>query len=146
MLSAAIILALLAVNSATVSFAAVIPTGPGPNDVFEAGSFCSTSWTPDTTGTWTNMTISTSSYSFCASISLILWLALMSGSNDHMTWVSDVAQGLDGTNPGLVPFNWTCPDVNPYGPIYFYQFTEPGTQDVQWTSRFNVSIIDVARS
>jgi hypothetical protein len=45
----------------------------------------------------------------------------MSGSNDNMTFVARVAQGLDGTDPKIVPFNWTCPDVQPYAPIYFYQ-------------------------
>jgi hypothetical protein len=45
----------------------------------------------------------------------------MSGSNDNMTFVTRVAQGLDGTDPKIVPFNWTCPDVQPYAPIYFYQ-------------------------
>lgn len=36
----------------------VIPTAPGPNDVFAAGDTCTSQWTPDTTGVWTNMTIS----------------------------------------------------------------------------------------
>jgi hypothetical protein len=62
----------------------------------------------------------------------------MSGSNENMTWVATVAQELDGTNPNLAPFNWTCPDVDPYGPIYFYQFTQDGVYETQWTARFTV--------
>jgi hypothetical protein len=62
----------------------------------------------------------------------------MSGSNDNMTWVTTVAQGMDGTDSSLVPYNWTCPDVDPYGPIYFYQFVQYTIAETQWTARFSV--------
>jgi hypothetical protein len=122
-----------------LSFAAVIPTGPGPNDVFAAGGFCVVDWTLDTTMTWTNMTIGANFFSFPRSVSpIFLRTDLMSGSNTNMTWVATVVQGVDGTDPSLVPFNWTCPDVDPYGPIYFYQFTQYSVAAVQWTARFAV--------
>lgn len=35
----------------------VTPTAPGPGDVFRQGSQCTTEWTPDTSGKWTNFTI-----------------------------------------------------------------------------------------
>jgi hypothetical protein len=66
----------------------------------------------------------------------------MSGPNDNMNWVATVVQGLDGNDATLVPYNWTCPDVHPYGPIYFYQFTQEG-QPAQWTTRFTVCILCV---
>jgi hypothetical protein len=57
---------------------------------------------------------------------------------DNMTFVANVASGLDGSDASLVLYNWTCPEVKPYAPIYFYQFTQPGEAS-QWTARFTVS-------
>lgn len=37
----------------------VVPTAPGPNDVFNASSPCLIKWNVDTDGDWKNMTIST---------------------------------------------------------------------------------------
>lgn len=84
-------------------------------------------------------------------------IGLMSGSNDNMTVVTTVATGLDGTNSSLFPFQWTCPEVDPYSAIYFYQvwqahlfllhvlltfraqFTNGNDRtDSQWTARFTV--------
>ena len=48
-------------------------------------------------------------------------LDLKSGSNDNQTVVTNVVSGLDSTNPSLSPFNWTCPEVDPYSAIYFYE-------------------------
>ncbi len=45
----------------------------------------------------------------------------MSGSNENMTRVAEVASYLDGADKSLSPFNWTCPEVDPYSAIYFYQ-------------------------
>jgi len=66
----------------------------------------------------------------------------MSGSNSNMSHVANVAKDLDGTDPSLSPYTWTCPDVDPYSTIYFYQFTpsvaaadEP---ESAWTTRFTV--------
>jgi hypothetical protein len=55
-----------------------------------------------------------------------------------MTFVANVASGLDGSDASLMLYNWTCPEVEPYAPIYFYQFTQPGEAS-QWTARFTVS-------
>ena len=68
-------------------------------------------------------------------------LDLMSGSNSNMTLVANVAEDLDGTDPSLSPYTWTCPDVDPYSTIYFYQFTPAATADKSdpaWTTRFTV--------
>jgi len=105
--------------------AALTPVAPGPGDIFPAGSQCSMGWTPDSTGTWTNVTIQ-----------------LMSGQNLDMTPVALVAQGLDGTNPALTPYNWTCPEVDPYSAIYFYQFSQEGADSPAWTTRFAISSPD----
>ena len=45
----------------------------------------------------------------------------MSGSNTNMSSVTNVISGLDGTNTNFTALNWTCPQVDPYAPIYFYQ-------------------------
>lgn len=50
---------------------------------------------------------------------------LMSGSNDNMSLVTNVASGLDGADTSLSPYNWTCPEVDPYSTIYFYQVRCP---------------------
>lgn len=49
----------------------------------------------------------------------------MSGSNDNKSTVTNVASGLDGTDTTLSPYNWTCPEVDPYSAIYFYQVRRP---------------------
>lgn len=46
---------------------------------------------------------------------------LMSGSNTHMTLVTNVVSGLDGTDPQHTSLQWICPEVNPNSEIYFYQ-------------------------
>ncbi|KZO93726.1 hypothetical protein CALVIDRAFT_240142 [Calocera viscosa TUFC12733] len=102
--------------------AGLTPTGPGPTDVFLAGSQCSISWLPDPTGTWTNVTIQ-----------------LMSGQNLAMTPVITVVQDLDGTDPTQSPYNWTCPEVQPYSAIYFYEFSQPGSDSPAWTTRFTIA-------
>jgi hypothetical protein len=38
--------------------AKLLPTAPGPNETFRAGSNCTVAWVPDPTGTWDNVTIS----------------------------------------------------------------------------------------
>lgn len=44
----------------------------------------------------------------------------------------------DGTKDGT--FSWTCPQVNPYSDIYFYQFVSPlETSNPQWTTRFAIA-------
>ncbi|KAL0574672.1 hypothetical protein V5O48_007288 [Marasmius crinis-equi] len=97
------------------------PTAPGPGDSYAAGSQCQIKWE---VGDWKNVTIS-----------------LMSGSNSQMEQITTVVSGLDGSNPSLSPYNWTCPEVSPYSAIYFYQFTNgEDVQNRKWTTRFTVSI------
>ncbi|KAH9938164.1 uncharacterized protein B0H18DRAFT_924720 [Fomitopsis serialis] len=118
-------LAALAVSAslASLALADVNPTAPGPNQSFIAGSNCTLEWDADTSGTWKNMSID-----------------LMSGSNDNMSTVTNVASALDGTDTSLSPYNWTCPEVDPYSAIYFYQFTNGGNEsDSQWTTRFTIA-------
>ncbi|PBK69749.1 hypothetical protein ARMSODRAFT_956541 [Armillaria solidipes] len=101
----------------------VVPTAPGPNDVFNASSPCLIKWNVDTDGDWKNMTIK-----------------LMAGSNDNMQLVETVAVGLDGTDSAITPFSWTCPSVAPYSHIYFYEFTNGNdTGGSKWTTRFTIA-------
>ncbi|KAI0699441.1 hypothetical protein BC835DRAFT_1526282 [Cytidiella melzeri] len=103
--------------------AGLTPTAPGPGQTFEAGSNCTIRWDVDQSGRWNNVTID-----------------LMSGSNMNMSLVTHVVSGLDGTDSSLTPFNWTCPEVDPYSAIYFYQFTNDGQSgDPMWTTRFTIA-------
>ncbi|KAG8928918.1 hypothetical protein FRC02_006223 [Tulasnella sp. 418] len=119
--------------------ASVVPSYPGPGLVFKQGSQCEIQWTPDPTGQWNKMSID-----------------LMTGSNDAMTVVTNVVRGLDGSDPTLSPYTWTCPDVDPYSSIYFYQFTRDknaakndaaeglvnetdGPDMPAWTTRFTIA-------
>ncbi|KZV75194.1 hypothetical protein PENSPDRAFT_624991 [Peniophora sp. CONT] len=105
---------------------AMIPTGPGPKDVFTAGQNCTIQWTTAAGPAWDGFDID-----------------LMSGSNTNMTLVTNVTQGVDATNASASPFNWTCPEVEPYGKIYFYQFTsKSNSSDKQWTTRFTIQSPD----
>ena len=66
----------------------------------------------------------------------------MSGSNSNMTLVTNVAADLDGTDPSLSPYTWTCPDVDPYSAIYFYQFNAAADKsNPAWTTRFTVGLL-----
>jgi len=63
----------------------------------------------------------------------------MNGSNSNMSLIVNVAEDLDGTDPSLSPYTWTCPDVDPYSTIYFYQFTSAADKSsAAWTTRFTV--------
>ncbi|KAL0070711.1 hypothetical protein AAF712_001932 [Marasmius tenuissimus] len=96
------------------------PTAPGPGDSYAAGSMCPIKWN---VGDWRNVSI-----------------VLMSGSNGEMKRVTAVANGLDGSDPSLTPYNWTCPEVSPYSAIYFYQFTNgDDLQNSKWTTRFQIT-------
>jgi len=103
--------------------ATVVPTAPGPQDKFAQGSPCTVQWNPDDSGEWNDMTIGTTSIYYQVSLDVIFirMIDLMSGSNLQMVRVANVASGLDGTDPSKTPFSWPCPEVTPYGAIYFYQ-------------------------
>ncbi|KAI0650801.1 hypothetical protein C8Q79DRAFT_868422, partial [Trametes meyenii] len=112
--------------SAGMSLAAVTPTAPGPGDSFAAGSDCTIKWNADDAGEWKNVSIH-----------------LMSGSNDNMTEVTTVLSGFDGTDPSLSPYNWTCPGVDPYSAIYFYQAgSSQDKANSAWTTRFTITSPD----
>ncbi|KIJ21034.1 hypothetical protein PAXINDRAFT_60635, partial [Paxillus involutus ATCC 200175] len=97
------------------------PTNPGPGDVFIQGQPCTISWDVDTTGLWQNMTIE-----------------LMTGDNYNMVYLTTVGTA-DGTNPTKNTLSYTCPQVSPHSPIYFYQFTASGSTDKTWTGRFTIT-------
>ncbi|KAF5390560.1 hypothetical protein D9757_002753 [Collybiopsis confluens] len=103
------------------SGSAITPTAPGPGDKpFKAGSPCIIKWLP---GDWSNFSIT-----------------LMSGSNLQMNPVKLVANGLNGSDASLSPYSWTCPQVDPYSAIYFYQFTNgDDIANSKWTTRFTIS-------
>ena len=48
----------------------------------------------------------------------------MSGSNLNMSTVMNIATGVDGTDVFTTPYNFTCPEVEPYSKIYFYQVSQ----------------------
>lgn len=110
----------------TVARADITPTAPAPNDTFLAGSDCTIQWGVDRGGSWTNVTIGTL-ISLCTlpmpslNYAALMLVDLVSGSNANTSLVTNVASGVDGTNFGLTPYNWTCPEVEPYSAIYFYQ-------------------------
>ncbi|BGP28118.1 glycoside Hydrolase Family 16 protein, CBM8 containing [Rhodotorula toruloides] len=119
-LSTSAALALFA-SLATVSNAAVKPTEPSnAKQVFTAGQKCSFEYELDETGKWTSMDVD-----------------LMTGDNLHMINLTRVASGIDGTK-GDGRHSFTCPQVDPPAPIYFYQFTVNGTDPV-WTTRFTLA-------
>ena len=51
-----IVNAALATTSAPVT-PGVVPTAPGPSDVFKEGANCTFSWTPDASGQWKQFTV-----------------------------------------------------------------------------------------
>ncbi|KAH0836859.1 hypothetical protein J3R83DRAFT_8647 [Lanmaoa asiatica] len=97
------------------------PNSPGPGDVFIQGQPCAISWDVDSTGLWKTMNIE-----------------LMTGNNFNMVSLTPVAT-VDGTNPSKNTFSYTCPQVSPHSPIYFYQFTSPSTSNKTWTGRFTIT-------
>lgn len=111
---------------ALLTWGQVMPTTPGPNETYTAGSLCSVAWDLGASGTWKNMTIG-------EHVCELAWVSprlnnaadLMSGANNNMSLVTNVAMNLDGTNQSLTPYNWTCPEVDPYSSIYFYQVSSP---------------------
>jgi hypothetical protein len=94
---------------------------PGVGETFKAGSECSVEWKVDPTGLWKTMHIQ-----------------LMSGSNFDMKHVT-TAGTVDGTDPTKTTFTWTCPELDPYSEIYFYQFSTPASKELIWTTRFLIT-------
>ncbi|GAA5841690.1 hypothetical protein JCM11251_007056 [Rhodosporidiobolus azoricus] len=101
----------------------VVPTGPGPNDVFRVGETCKINWNLDTTGAWDNFSIT-----------------LKTGDNLAMVELETVVSGLDGTT-GTGEYEWVCPNVTPNSKIYFYEFAQAG-ETTSWTTRFTIAAAD----
>ncbi|KAI4520927.1 hypothetical protein K525DRAFT_248200 [Schizophyllum commune Loenen D] len=114
--------AVLAVSAASVVRADVTPTDPGPGSSFTAGKECTFNWDPDTdsAGAWKSFTVE-----------------LMSGGNQAMNHITTVATDLDGTQKGT--HSWTCPELEPYSAIYFYQFSSCDSENKTWTTRFTIT-------
>ncbi|KAF4618497.1 hypothetical protein D9613_010031 [Agrocybe pediades] len=122
MFSAQVFSALLAVAAPLLVSAEVVPSAPGPGDVFKVGETCSTVWTGDSVSTtnWKDMSIE-----------------LMTGSNLAMVHLTTIKSGLDGTVDGK--FEFDCPEVTPFSAIYFYQFSSTHVSNVTWTTRFTIA-------
>ncbi|KAG8914604.1 hypothetical protein FRC01_003993, partial [Tulasnella sp. 417] len=89
------------------------------------GGDCVISWTPDATGAWKETNIQ-----------------LMTGDNWNMVPITTIAT-VDTTSAAATSYTWTCPDVSPNAPIYFYQFShaaEPA--NLVWTTRFTIAAAD----
>ncbi|KAJ3918703.1 hypothetical protein F5877DRAFT_41974 [Lentinula edodes] len=113
-------LAFLLVSAASTLLvrADVVPDTPATGT---AGSTCSITWTGDSSSNWSDMAIE-----------------FMTGDNFNMVFLTTVATGLDGTKSGS--YSWTCPEVNPYSAIYFYQFISPvESGNPVWTTRFAIA-------
>ncbi|KZT20981.1 hypothetical protein NEOLEDRAFT_1140011 [Neolentinus lepideus HHB14362 ss-1] len=107
--------------SSLVAHADPVPSEPGPNSVYNEGSTCHIAWTPDTSGTWTQMAIE-----------------LMTGDNWNMVHLTTVTT-LDGTNTATTTYDYPCPSVTPNAAIYFYQFSDPSSPNKTWTTRFAIA-------
>lgn len=103
------------------ALADLIPTAPGPGETFTAGGTCTIEWNVDGSGAWTNVSIGEYMRSHDPLSAHARPSDLKSGSNDNQTVVTNVISGLDGTDPSLSPYSWTCPEVEPYSAIYFYE-------------------------
>jgi len=123
MFHAQVFTALLTLAAASlVARADVTPLTPAPGDSFNAGATCTTTWSGDNNSTtaWKGMAIE-----------------LMTGANLDMVHLTTVAQNQDGTQSGT--FSFPCPAVTINAPIYFFQYTAPGTSDKEWTTRFTIA-------
>lgn len=98
----------------------VVPTAPGPGDVFRSGQDCTITWTAGTAKRWESLSID-----------------LMTGANKDMVKLTNVASGIDGTSTAT--HSWTCPEVDPNAPVYFYQFTDKSGAHPSWTTRFTIA-------
>ncbi|PPQ95968.1 hypothetical protein CVT26_016184 [Gymnopilus dilepis] len=123
MFSAQAFAALLALAASPLLVRAdVTPLTPAPGDSFNAGTTCTTTWSGDSNSTtaWKNMAIE-----------------LMTGPNLDMIHLTTVATNQDGTQSGS--FSFPCPPVTINAPIYFFQYSAPGTTVKEWTTRFTIA-------
>ncbi|KAI0718585.1 hypothetical protein C8T65DRAFT_737227 [Cerioporus squamosus] len=103
----------------------IVPTAPGPSDVFKEGTNCTLSWNPDPSGLWKETNVE-----------------LMSGDNWNMVHITTVTT-FDGTDATKTSYSYPCPDVTPNSAIYFYQFSSPAApKNLTWTTRFTIAAAD----
>ncbi|PIL24790.1 hypothetical protein GSI_12676 [Ganoderma sinense ZZ0214-1] len=113
------------IASAAFVHAEVVPTAPGPGDIFKEGGQCTFTWDVDTSGVWKTMNVE-----------------LMTGSNTGMVHITTVAT-LDGTDASKTTYSYNCPNVTPNSAIYFYQFSTPAApSNLTWTTRFTIAAAD----
>ncbi|KAJ7933739.1 hypothetical protein B0H13DRAFT_1700567, partial [Mycena leptocephala] len=124
---ASIVFITVLASSVLVSQADLLASEPGPGEAFNEGSTCRIGWVGDDSGstTWKTMTIELMTGSNLAMVSLL---------STHPS----VATGLDGTTAGT--FTYTCPEVTPNSPIYFYQFS--AGINTSWSARFTIAAED----
>jgi len=122
MFSTKTLVALLVFAAPFLVRADVTPLTPAPGDLFTTGSNCLITWSGDIISNtiWKNMDVE-----------------LMTGSNEDMRVITNVATGLDGTVTKT--YSYPCPDVTPNAQIYFYQFTAPLAPNLTWTGRFTIA-------
>jgi len=89
------------------------------------GQNCVISWTPDTTGTWTETVIE-----------------LMTGANEDMVHLTTVTT-VDTTSSAATSFTWICPQVTLHSAVYFYQLSHASNAtDLVWTTRWGIAGAD----
>ncbi|KAI6149683.1 hypothetical protein BKA82DRAFT_4132017 [Pisolithus tinctorius] len=116
-----ILTVLLAAVSITLIQADPTPIAPGPGDVFIESQSCSIAWSADPSGMWTTMNI-----------------YLMTGDNYNMIKLASVGT-VNGADPTKITYSYPCPQVSPYAPIYFYEFSSPASTNLTWTTRFTIT-------
>ncbi|TFK80833.1 hypothetical protein K466DRAFT_591632 [Polyporus arcularius HHB13444] len=103
----------------------IVPSAPGPGDVFREGGKCTLSWTPDPAGLWKETNVE-----------------LMSGDNWNMVHITTITF-FDGTDATKTSYSYPCPEVTPNSAIYFYQFSSPAApKNLTWTTRFTIAAAD----
>ncbi|KAL1407443.1 hypothetical protein Q8F55_006876 [Vanrija albida] len=110
---------------ARVASAAITLEAPGADTNVKPGDHITASWLTDDTGSWTAMDIN-----------------FMSGSDDAPIQLTQLATGIDATDPNATTYQFTVPNVNPYSQIYFLQFTTGNGSDFVDSPRFTISSPD----
>jgi hypothetical protein len=95
------------------------PTAPGPGDSYKEGASCPIAWDLDTTGKWTDMTIT-----------------LKTGDNFNMVFLETVTT-IDATKKGS--YSFPCPTVDLHSDVYFFEFASSSSTQKYWTTRFTIT-------
>ena len=102
------------VANAMFVHAEVVPTAPGPGDVFKQGDQCTFTWTPDSTGTWKQMNVelmSGNNWQMSHITSMFFFSRFTERALMHVCSVA-VATNLDGTDATKATFSYNCPEVS----------------------------------